>query len=66
MRVLASGDFVGGARFGDAPEAALDRVRGWLERAVAVGSATLRVTSSFYRADLGGIPGPSRRSGGGR
>jgi sugar phosphate isomerase/epimerase len=57
MRVLASGDFLGGARFGDAPEAAVDRVRGWLERAVAVGSEILRVTSSFYRADLGGIPG---------
>ena len=30
---------------------------GWLERAVALGSPILRVTSSFYRADLGGIPG---------
>jgi sugar phosphate isomerase/epimerase len=57
MRVLASGDFLGGARFGDAPEAALERVQGWLERAVALGSGILRVTSSFYRADLGGIPG---------
>ena len=57
MRVLASGDFLGGARFGDAPEAALERVRGWLERAVALASPILRVTSSFYRADLAGIPG---------
>jgi len=57
MRVLASGDFLGGARFGDAPEAALERVQGWLERAVALGSGILRVTSSFYRADLAGIPG---------
>jgi sugar phosphate isomerase/epimerase len=57
MRVLASGDFLGGARFGDTPEAALERVRGWLERAVALGSPILRVTSSFYRADLAGIPG---------
>jgi hypothetical protein len=32
-------------------------VAGWLERAVAPGSTILRVTSSFYRADLGGIPG---------
>ena len=57
MRVLASGDFLGGARFGDAPEAAAERVAAWLERAVALGSPILRVTSSFYRADLGGIPG---------
>ena len=57
MHVLASGDFLGGARFGDAPEAALERVRGWLERAVALASPILRVTSSFYRAELAGIPG---------
>jgi sugar phosphate isomerase/epimerase len=57
MHVLASGDFLGGARFGDPPEAARERVLGWLERAVALGSGILRVTSSFYRAELGGIPG---------
>jgi sugar phosphate isomerase/epimerase len=57
LGLLASGDFMGGARFGDAPEAAAERVTGWLERAVAIGSPILRVTSSFYRADLGGIPG---------
>ncbi len=57
MRVLASGDFLGGARFGDPPGAAAERVAAWLERAVALGSPILRVTSSFYRADLGGIPG---------
>jgi sugar phosphate isomerase/epimerase len=57
MSVLASGDFLGGARFGDAPEAAAERVAGWLDRAVALKSPILRVTSSFYRAELGGIPG---------
>jgi sugar phosphate isomerase/epimerase len=57
MRVLASGDFLGGARFGDAPQAAAERVQAWLERAVALDSPILRVTSSFYRAELGGIPG---------
>ena len=57
LRILASGDFLGGARYGDSPETAVERVRGWLERAVALGSPILRVTSSFYRADLGGIPG---------
>jgi 3-oxoisoapionate decarboxylase len=57
LSVLASGDFLGGARFGDAPQAAAERVAAWLERAVALGSPILRVTSSFYRAELGGIPG---------
>ena len=38
LRVLASGDFLGGARFGDPPRAAAERVVGWLERAVALGS----------------------------
>jgi sugar phosphate isomerase/epimerase len=57
LRVLASGDFLGGARFGDAPSVAVDRVQGWLERAVALGSPILRVTSGFYRADLATQPG---------
>lgn len=57
LRVLASGDFLGGARFGDPPQAAVERVDGWLERAVALGSPILRVTSSFYRADLAAVPG---------
>ena len=57
LRVLASGDFLGGARFGDAPGVAAERVKGWLERAVALGSPILRVTSGFYRADLATTPG---------
>jgi sugar phosphate isomerase/epimerase len=57
LRVLASGDFLGGARFGDEPRVAAERVKGWLERAVALGSPILRVTSGFYRADLASQPG---------
>jgi sugar phosphate isomerase/epimerase len=56
MRILASGDFLGGARFGDEPALAAERVGGWLERAVALGSPLLRVTSGFYRADLATRP----------
>ena len=54
--ILASGEFLGGARFGDSPELAAERVEGWLERAVALGSPSLRVTSGFYRADLATRP----------
>jgi sugar phosphate isomerase/epimerase len=57
LRLLASGDFLGGARYGDAPAVGTDRARAWLERAVAVGSPILRVCSGFYRADLAGRPG---------
>jgi sugar phosphate isomerase/epimerase len=57
MAVLASGDFLGGARFGDEPGVAAERVKGWLERTVALGSPILRVTSGFYRADLATQPG---------
>jgi sugar phosphate isomerase/epimerase len=57
MAVLASGDFLGGARFGDDPAVARERVEAWLERAVALGSPILRVTSGFYRADLASQPG---------
>jgi sugar phosphate isomerase/epimerase len=57
LRILASGDFLGGARFGDEPSVAAERVNGWLERAVALGSPILRVTSGFYRADLATQPG---------
>jgi sugar phosphate isomerase/epimerase len=56
LYILASGDFLGGARFGDDPEAAAERVKGWLERAVALDSPILRVTSGFYRADLATQP----------
>jgi sugar phosphate isomerase/epimerase len=56
LHILASGDFLGGARFGDEPSAAAERVRGWLERALALGSPILRVTSGFYRADLATRP----------
>jgi sugar phosphate isomerase/epimerase len=57
LHVLASGDFLGGARFGDDPSVAVERVKGWLERAVALESPILRVTSGFYRADLATQPG---------
>jgi sugar phosphate isomerase/epimerase len=56
LRILASGDFLGGARFGDKPSVAAERVQTWLERAVALGSPILRVTSGFYRADLATRP----------
>ncbi len=56
LKVFASGDFLGGARFGDHPDEARSRVEGWLERAVALGSPLLRVTSGFYRADLATQP----------
>ena len=56
LRILASGDFLGGARFGDEPSMAAERVRGWLERALVLGSPILRVTSGFYRADLATQP----------
>ena len=56
LRILASGDFLGGARFGDDPQVAAERVDAWLERAVALESPILRVTSGFYRADLATRP----------
>jgi sugar phosphate isomerase/epimerase len=56
LRHLASGDFLGGARFGDEPGVAAERVKAWLERANALGSPILRVTSGFYRADLASRP----------
>ncbi len=56
LHILASGDFLGGARFGDEPSVAAERVKGWLERAVVLGSPILRVTSGFYRADLATQP----------
>ena len=59
--LLASGDFLGSARDGEPVEAGVDRVRGWLERAVALGSPVLRVASGFYRAELAGRPDLIRR-----
>jgi sugar phosphate isomerase/epimerase len=56
LHILASGDFLGGARFGDEPRTAAERVKGWLERAALLGSPILRVTSGFYRADLATQP----------
>jgi sugar phosphate isomerase/epimerase len=56
LRMLASGDFLGEGRNGDAPAVGIDRVHGWLERAVALGSPVLRVVSGFYRAELAGRP----------
>lgn len=57
LKMLASGDFLGGARHGDTPDVAVERVKGWIEGATAIGSPILRVCSGFYRADLAGIPG---------
>jgi sugar phosphate isomerase/epimerase len=56
LRVLASGDPLGGAHRGESVATATDRVQGWIERAAALGSPILRVASGFYRADLAGHP----------
>ena len=56
LRLLASGDFLGQGRDGDAPALGIGRVQAWLERAVALGSPILRVVSGFYRAELMGRP----------
>jgi sugar phosphate isomerase/epimerase len=54
LRVLASGDPLGGAHRGESVATATARVEGWIERAAALGSPILRVASGFYRADLAG------------
>jgi sugar phosphate isomerase/epimerase len=56
LRLGASGDFLGAARQGDTVAAGADRVRRWLDGAVALGSDYLRVASGFYRAELAGQP----------
>jgi sugar phosphate isomerase/epimerase len=56
MRLLAQGDFVGSPRRGDEPATGVSRILGWLERAVALGSPSLRLASGFYRAELAGAP----------
>jgi sugar phosphate isomerase/epimerase len=56
LPLLASGDFVGSARRGDRAEDGVERVRRWLERAVALGSPILRLASGFYRAELAARP----------
>jgi sugar phosphate isomerase/epimerase len=56
LRLLASGDFLGQSRTGDAPALGIARIQAWLERAVALGSPILRVVSGFYRSDLMGRP----------
>ena len=56
LPLLASGDFVGAAREGDRVEDGVERVRRWLERAMALGSPILRVASGFYRAELAARP----------
>jgi sugar phosphate isomerase/epimerase len=56
IKLLASGDVLGRAREGDDPARATGRVEAWLQRARALGSPILRVTSGFYRADLAGRP----------
>lgn len=54
VRLLASGDFVGAARHGERVADGVARVRGWIERAAALSSPTLRLASGFYRAELHG------------
>ena len=56
LRLLASGDFLGQGRDGDAPALGIGRVHAWLERRGALGSPILRVVSGFYRAELMGQP----------
>jgi sugar phosphate isomerase/epimerase len=56
LGLLASGDHLGAARYGEPPSAGTERARTWLERAGALGSPILRVCSGFYRADLAGAP----------
>jgi sugar phosphate isomerase/epimerase len=56
LTLLASGDFLGSARAGDGVDVGVERVRGWLERASALGSPILRVASGFYRAELADRP----------
>jgi sugar phosphate isomerase/epimerase len=56
LRLLASGDFLGEGRNGDAPAVGISRVHAWLERAAALRSPVLRVVSGFYRAELMGRP----------
>jgi sugar phosphate isomerase/epimerase len=56
LRLGASGDFLGAARRGDTVASGVERVRRWLEGAVALESDYLRVASGFYRAELAGEP----------
>ncbi len=56
VSLLASGDFLGAARAGDAVADGVDRVRRWLEGAAALGSPILRVASGFYRSELASRP----------
>lgn len=56
LRLLAQGDFVGSPRLGDRPPTGVARILGWLERAVALGSPSLRLASGFYRAELASQP----------
>jgi sugar phosphate isomerase/epimerase len=56
LRLLAQGDFLGSPRLGDAPSVGVGRIRGWLDRARALHSPTLRLASGFYRAELAARP----------
>ena len=61
LQLLASGDFLGQARAGDAVDVGVGRIESWLERAAAIGSPLLRVASGFYRAEFLGVPGAIER-----
>ena len=56
LRLLAQGDFIGSPRLGDDLSTGVTRVHGWVERAAALASPSLRLVSGFYRAELAGQP----------
>jgi sugar phosphate isomerase/epimerase len=56
LRLLAQGDFVGSPRLGGDVSAGVARIHGWVERAAALESPSLRVVSGFYRAELAAKP----------
>ena len=56
LRLLAQGDFIGSPRLGDDLSTGVARIHGWVERAAAIESPSLRLVSGFYRAELAGKP----------
>jgi sugar phosphate isomerase/epimerase len=57
LRLITMGDSVGAARNCDSPGVGAQRVADELAKTEDLGSSMLRLTSSFYRADLAGEPG---------
>jgi sugar phosphate isomerase/epimerase len=56
VRLLAQGDFIGSPRRGDDISSGVTRVHAWVERAAGLESASLRLVSGFYRAELAAQP----------